>query len=82
MDDPTIDLATAEQLIDELMRRPNLVGIVIGVATDVTGEQPHKGAPVECRASRKLSAFNQARALATAIRKILDDEAERQNRGQ
>ena len=77
---PTIDEATSEQLIAELMWRKSFLGVVVAVRADANGAMPKPTAPVEVCASQRLSLLLVARILAQAIEKIITKLANQGNR--
>ena len=68
---PTIDSATSEQLIAELMWRKTFFGVVVAVRADASGAIPKPTAPVEVCSSQKLSILLAARMLAQATEKVI-----------
>jgi hypothetical protein len=71
MDTPTIDRATSEQLIAELMWRKSFFGVVVAVRAGVSGAIPQPTDPVEVCSSQKLSVLFVARILAQATEKVI-----------
>jgi hypothetical protein len=63
---PTIDLATTEQLITELMNRETFVGVIVAMPTDFVCALGVLRDPVTVQSSQKLSRFDVARMLAQA----------------
>jgi hypothetical protein len=68
---PTIDRATSEQLIAELMWRKTFFGVIVAVRADATGAVPSSTDPVAVCASQKLSLLLVTRMLAQAIEKVI-----------
>ena len=71
MDTPTIDRATSEQLIAELMWRKSFFGVVVAVRAGVGGAIPKPTDPLEVCSSQKLSVLFVARILAQATEKVI-----------
>jgi hypothetical protein len=71
METPTIDLATSEQLIAELMWRKTFFGVIVAVRGDVIGTFPKPTDSVEVCSSQKLSVLLVARILAQATEKVI-----------
>jgi hypothetical protein len=71
MDTPTIDVATSEQLIAELMWRKSFVGVIVAVPADLKGAAPKPSDPVEVCSSQQLSVLFVARILAQATEKVI-----------
>jgi hypothetical protein len=83
MDTPTLDRATSEQLIAELMWRKSFFGVVVAVRTDMTGAIPKPTDPVEVCGSQKLPVLLVARILAQATEKVITKlAAEEQRKGE
>jgi len=68
---PTIDRATSEQLIAELMWRKTFFGVVVAMRSDPSGAIPMATSTVEVCASQKLSLLLVTRMLAQAIEKVI-----------
>ena len=72
MEDPSpLDLATTQQLIDELLKRPTFFGVIVHVETDVKTQRPRKGDPVAVKASPRLSKLGAAAVLNRAAGQVL-----------
>ena len=71
MDTPTIDRATSEQLIAELMWRKSFFGVIVAVRAGVSGAIPTPTDPVEVCSSQTLSVLFVARLLAQAAEKLI-----------
>jgi hypothetical protein len=80
MDTPTIDRATSEQLIAELMWRKTFLGVIVAVRADATGALPKPTDAVEVCASQKLSLLLVARILAQATEKVITKMAAQETR--
>jgi hypothetical protein len=63
---PIIELATTQQLISELMRRQDFVGVIVAKPTDFVCAMPLMRDPVTIQGSDRLTAFDVARMLAQA----------------
>jgi hypothetical protein len=80
METPTIDRATSEQLIAELMWRKSFFGVVVAVRAGVSGAIPTPTDPVEVCSSQKLSILFVARILAQATEKVINKQAAEETR--
>ena len=76
MDAPTIDLASNEQLVEELFKRATFFGVLVSLDAEVKGDRPKLGAPVSVRKTPKLSELGAAAVLNQAAGKILDKLAQ------